>query len=397
MSDLELMRIHGKSPAPGERNIQSELLGLAALFLKLGFTAFGGPAAHVALMEDEVVRRRSWLSREEFIDLLGATNLIPGPNSTELAIHIGYRRAGFWGLLVAGASFILPASALVTMLAWAYVRYSKLPEVEGILYGIKPAVIAVVAQAIWRLRTIVVTDKKLLLLGLASAALALYGVNELLIIFGAGAAVVVVRNSYSKNSQASRFFVLGSAGLPAAGMVTLPAQAGLATLFLFFLKVGAILFGSGYVLIAFLRADLVERWHWLAEGQLLDAVAVGQVTPGPLFSTATFVGYILNGPAGAFVATFGIFLPSFVYVAISGPLIPRLLRSKLARNLLDGINVGSVGLMAAVAVQLTTTAIVDWMTALLTLVSAGLLVRRSVNAAYVVLLGALVGVSRTYW
>jgi chromate transporter len=297
------------------------LLELTRLFLKLGTTAFGGPAAHIAMMEDEVVRCRQWLTHAEFLDLLGATNLIPGPNSTEMAIHIGQRRAGWPGLLVAGGCFILPAALIVSVIAWVYVHFGRLPRVEGILYGVKPVVIAIVLQALWRLGHSALKTKWLATLGLGAVALNFLGLNELVILFGAGLIAVMARQSGSPNSTLP---LLGIA--PAVPLATTSAAVsfGLWPLLLFFLKVGSVLFGSGYMLLVFLRADLVDRWHWLTESQLLDAIAVGQITPGPVFTTATFIGYVLGGASGATMATVGIFLPAFFFVAVSGPLVPRL-------------------------------------------------------------------------
>jgi chromate transporter len=347
------------------------------------------------MMEDEVVARRRWLTREEFLDLLGATNLIPGPNSTEMAIHIGHRRAGFTGLAVAGICFILPAVVLVGLIAWAYVRFGTLPQAEGLLYGVKPAVIAVVVQALWRLGQSVLKTRLLIAAALVAAALSFAGVNELAILFGTGVCIAVIRSAARRSPpNAMSMCLLGaSATAPAAsaGVAAAPVAFGLLPLFLFFLKVGAVLFGSGYVLLAFLRADLVERWHWLTEAQLLDAVAVGQITPGPVFTTATFIGYVLGGAQGATVATLGIFLPAFLFVAISGPLVPRLRRSIVAGDVLDGVNVGSLALMAAVTVQLGVTAIVDATTIALAVASAVLLIRYHVNSAWLVLGAALVG------
>ena len=282
------------------------------------------------MMEDEVVRRRKWMTRDEFLDLLGAANLIPGPNSTELAIHIGHRQAGWPGLLVAGSSFILPAMLIVMSFAWAYVRYGSLPQVAGILYGVKPVIIAIVLQALWSLARTAIKSNFLAVVGLVAVILTFLRIHELLVLFGAGLAVVlaqtILRRSKDLKSlvSAPALAMLFQAGGGSA------AAFGLWPLFLFFLKVGAILYGSGYVLLAFIRADLVERWHWLTETQLLDAIAVGQVTPGPVFTTATFIGYVLGGPRAAVVATLGIFLPAFFFVAVSGPLVPRIRRSPLA-------------------------------------------------------------------
>jgi len=373
------------------------LKNLAFLFLKLGTIAFGGPAAHIAMMHSEVVRRLRWLSREQFLDLLGATNLIPGPNSTEMAIHIGHKRAGWPGLLVAGVCFILPAAIIVTAIAWTYVRFGKLPETEGILYAIKPVVIAVVVQALWALGRTAVKTKLLAVIGAAVVALIFAGINELLLLFAAGIATCAAQtlsNWQKSGAPGSCAWLLFPATNAAVGSATATSTAfGLWPLFGFFLKVGSILFGSGYVLLAFLRADLVERWHWLTESQLIDAVAVGQITPGPVFTTATFIGYVLGGLPGAFVATLGIFLPAFVFVAISGPLVPRMRRSPMISAFLDGVVVASMGLMAAVTWQLARSALVDWLTLLLAVLSGLLLIRFKINSAWLVLGGAGVGLA----
>ena len=369
---------------------------LAVLFLKLGTTAFGGPAAHVAMMEDEVVQRRQWLSRARFLDLLGATNVIPGPNSTEMAIHVGYLRAGWSGLVVAGICFILPAALLVGGIAAAYVRFGTLPQVAGALYGVKPVVIAIVAQALWRLAGTAIKSTELALVGAIAIVLAALGINELLVLAAAGLAVAaghLVRSRPSKAATLLSLTTWNPAGLLPNAAVTAAAATpfGLWPLFWFFAKVGAVLFGSGYVLLAFLRADLVEHWHWLTEAQLLDAVAVGQVTPGPVFTTATFVGYILGGPLGGLIATVGIFLPAFFFVAASGPLVPRLRRSRTAGAVLDGINVGALALMAVVTWQLGRAAIVDLSSAFVAVLSMALLARFRLNSAWLVLAGAATG------
>ena len=378
-----------------------ELRALALLFLRLGVTAFGGPAAHIALMEDEVVRRRAWLTRDEFLDLLGATNLIPGPNSTEMAIHIGRRRAGFPGLVVAGASFILPAAVLTAGFAWAYVRFGRLPEVSAVLYGVKPVIIAVIAQALFGLARSAVRTRRLAVLAALAVAAILLGVNELLVLFAAGVLAALFRPARpagprreaakEEDSKPPRPGTMLSAVVPVAGGAAVSAAFGLTKLFLFFAKVGAVLFGSGYVLLAFIRADLVERWHWLTEAQLLDAVAVGQVTPGPVFTTATFIGYVLGRIPGAVVATAGIFLPAFFFVAVSGPLLPRIRRSAVAGAFLDGVNVASLALMAVVSVQLGRAAMVDIPTILMAFASAALVLRYRVNSAWLVLGGAAAG------
>jgi chromate transporter len=381
-----------RQSSPAQRD-STRLTELALLFLRLGTTAFGGPAAHIAMMEDEVVRRRRWLSREKFLDLLGATNLIPGPNSTEMAIHIGYRQAGWPGLLVAGSCFILPAALMVTGFGWAYVRYGSLPQATRILYGIKPVIIAIVLQALWSLARTAVKTKFLAAVGIAALVLSFLRIHELLVLFCAGFAGGIVqwvsKRNKQRKSSSSAFFLLQAAAPTVAAAATVPV--GLWPLFLFFLKIGSVLFGSGYVLLAFLRADLVERWHWLTNAQLLDAIAVGQVTPGPVFTTATFIGYILAGSSGAFVATIGIFLPAFVFVAISGPVVPLIRRSPTAGAFLDGINIGSLALMASVTLELGRTALVDMPTIALALISAFVLLRYKMNSVWLVLAGALAG------
>jgi len=384
-------KILGMSNGFGVSGTRGRLRELAGVFLRLGTTSFGGPAAHIAFMEDEAVRRRQWLSREEFLDLLGATNLIPGPNSTEVAIHLGHRRAGWPGLLVAGVSFIAPAMVIVGAIAWAYMRFGKLPQVDAILYGIKPVVIAIVLQALAGLARTAARTVFLAALGLLSAALVVAGVHELVVLLIAGLITFAARMLRSGRPRSGALHLL--AGLSSAGgAVAAGAPAvGLTPLFLFFLKVGSVLFGSGYVLLAFLRADLVERWHWLTERQLLDAIAIGQVTPGPVFTTATFIGYVLRGFPGALVATLGIFLPAFVFVALSGPLVPRLRASPAFGALLDGVNVGSLALMAVVTVQLGRSALVDPATVLLAAASAFLLIRYRVSSAWLVLGGGIVG------
>jgi chromate transporter len=368
---------------------------LAALFLRLGATAFGGPAAHIAMMEDEVVRRRGWLTREELLDLLGATNLIPGPNSTELAIHVGHRRAGFPGLLVAGAAFILPAAAVVSAIAWAYARFGRLPAVAGVLVGVKPVVLAVVVQALVGFARTAVKGPLLAGLGIASAVAAALGANELGVLAAAGALAIAAAAASRRGASgvAPALAPLSVPLAPAAALAVAAVPLTLSRLFLVFLKIGSVLFGSGYVLLAFLRADLVERLGWLTEAQLLDAVAVGQVTPGPVFTTATFVGWILAGPAGAAVATVGIFLPAFFFVALSGPLVPRLRASPLAGALLDGVNVASLALMAVVTWQLGRAAVTGPATALLAVASGVLLVRYRLNSSWLVLGGAALGIA----
>lgn len=370
-----------------------ELGEVARLFLKLGTIAFGGPAAHIALMRDEVVKRRGWISDARFLDLLGMTNLVPGPNSTEMAIHVGYARAGAAGLVMAGVCFVVPAMLIVLALAWAYVRYGAQPEVGWLLYGIKPVIIAVVVQAMWGLVRTAVKGALLGLVGAAALALYLGGANELLVLFGGGIFMMLgaVRRSGRAAAAASGLTLLGA--VPAGAQVLSAAVPyGLWTLFLTFLKIGSVLYGSGYVLLAFLRGDFVDRLHWLTDQQLLDAVAVGQFTPGPVFTTATFVGYVVGGWAGALAATVAIFLPSFVFVALSHPLIPRIRGSALTGAFLDGVNVAALGLMAAVTWELGRAAILDALTVALAAVATLLLIRYRVNSAWLVLGGGLVGV-----
>lgn len=363
---------------------------LALLFLRLGTTAFGGPAAHIAMMEDEVVRRRHWMTRERFLDLLGATNLIPGPNSTEMAIHIGHQQAGWPGLVVAGSVFIIPAAAITLLFAWAYERFGSLPQAAGLLYGVKPVIIAVVLQALWGLGRTAVKTRFLAFVGVSAVAANALGLNEVLTLLGAGAVTVGAQLFEGARVKLSAAAAWASTAAPLVG-ATVAVPFSLTALFLFFLKVGAILFGSGYVLLAFLRADLVDHWHWLTEAQLLDAIAVGQITPGPVFSAATFIGYVLGGVRGALVATAGIFLPSFLFVALSGPLVPRLRRSPTAGAFLDGVNVGSLALMALVTWALVRVAVVDVTTAVLAGASAVLLIWFRTNSVWLVLGGACVG------
>ncbi|MCB1047638.1 MAG: chromate efflux transporter [Calditrichaeota bacterium] len=369
------------------------LLEVAGLFLRLGATAFGGPAAHIAMLHDETVLRRRWLSEQEFLDLLGATNLIPGPNSTELAIHLGHRRAGWPGLVVGGVCFILPAMLIVMALAWLHMRYGHTPTAHWLLHGVKPVMIAVILQALWNLGSKALRRPLPMALALAVIILYLLGVNELLLLFGGGLLLWLIRAGHSRRS-----------GLQALAMAS-PLQSfsgvdptafaiqlfSLPVLFLSFLKIGAVLYGSGYVLLAFLRAEFVIRLGWLSDAQLLDAVTIGQLTPGPVFTTATWIGYQLGGVPGALLATVGIFLPGFLFVALSGPLIPRLRESPQFSLLLDGVNVASLGLMAAVCLQLGRSAIVDPATAAIALISALLLIRARVNSTWLIAGGALAG------
>ena len=384
----------GARNARDGRRSGSGLNEIAVSFLRLGTVAFGGPAAHIAMMEEEFVRRRAWISRADFLDMLGASNLIPGPSSTEMAIRIGHQRAGWRGLAVAGICFILPAMLMVMVFAWAYATFGSLPEIQSGLYGVKPVIIAVILQALWGLSRAAVKNASLAVVGLAATIAALAGVNVLVVLLAAGF-VAIARLAISEprlsSHPASLAFLLPSSALSVAAPVSLSG------LFLVFLKFGAVIFGSGYVLLAFLQADLVTRLHWLSQAQLLDAVAVGQVTPGPVFTTATFIGYLLGGVPGAVIATIGIFLPGFLFVAASRPLIPRIRASKIAGAFLDGVNVGAVALMIAVTWQLSRAALVDLPTAAIGMASAIGLIYFRLNSVWLLGGGALLGFVAQRW
>jgi len=376
---------------------ETSLKELALLFLHLGTTAFGGPAAHIAMMHTEVVEKRRWLNEQEFLDMLGAVNLIPGPNSTEMAIHVGHARRGWPGLLISGVCFILPAAVMVCLIAWAYVTYRQLPQAAAVFYGLKPVVLAVVIQALITLARKAVKTPFLAICGVLAAALALREVNELLILLGAGCLLLLVELARHRDVGAFRSFVAMPGLWFAGAAATVATPFGLWPMFLFFLKTGSVLFGSGYVLLAFLRDDLVYRWHWLSEGQLLDAIAVGQITPGPVFTTATFIGYVLGGLPGAGLATLGIFLPAFVFVAISGPLVPRLRKSKLCGAFLDGVNVASLALMFAVLTQIARAAVIDRATLGLAVLSLVLLYWKRVNVVWLMIGGSVAGLVLRWW
>jgi chromate transporter len=377
---------------------RTSLFELARLYLKLGMVAFGGPPAHIAMMEDEVVSRRGWLTGEQFLDFLGATNLIPGPNSTEMAIHVGRARAGWPGLVVAGASFILPSAVMVTVLAWAYVRFGSLPQVSGVLYGVKPIVIALIVQAVFKLAKSAVKSTWLAVVGALAVAATALGMDQLVVLAAGGGLAALIywlRSEKRMSSSAATFLPSGTglAGIAAGSSLVVPF--GLTALFLVFLKIGAILFGGGYVLVALIRSNLVARLGWISERQLLDAIAMGQITPGPLSTTATFIGYLLAGIPGAAIATVAIFLPAFFFVAISGPLVPRLRQSPLAGAVLDGVNVAALALISVVTWQLFRAAVVDWTTLGLAGLSFFLLIRYRVNSVWLVLGGAAIGVGAT--
>jgi chromate transporter len=363
---------------------------VAALFLKLGFVAFGGPAAHIALMRDEVVTRRRWVTEQQFLDLLGASNLIPGPTSTELAIYLGYARAGWRGLVLAGTLFILPAALISLALAWIYVRYGSTPEAVWLLYGIKPVIIAVVVQAIWALARTAV--KGWLLAAIGALVLGLYaaGVNEIVLLLGAGVLVMAARNAGRLRQRPGALALVPMLGAPVLSTAG-AAAVDPVSLFFVFLKIGAVLYGSGYVLLAFLRNDFVVRLGWLTDQQLIDAVAVGQLTPGPVFTTATFIGYIVAGTSGAALSTLAIFLPSFVFVAIVYPLVPRLRGSAWMSAFLDGVNVAAIGLMLAVTWQLGRSAVIDGPSAALALVATILLLRWRINSVWLIAGAGVIG------
>jgi chromate transporter len=367
---------------------------VALVFLKLGTTAFGGPPAHIAMMDEEIVRRRKWVSQETFLDLLGASNIIPGPNSTELAIHLGYKRAGWAGLITAGACFIVPAMLLVGIFAYLYATFQTMPQLQSVLYGVKPVIIAVVAQALWGLRKTAMKTKTTLIVGLLALVLAIAGMNELFLLLLCGAAVMMMERLKDKGAADRRrmnsFFpgalLLGSSAAPVA-----LGSMSTAGLFWSFLKIGSVLYGSGYVLLAFLQSEFVDRYQVLTAQQLIDAVAVGQFTPGPLFTTATFVGYLIHGAPGAVWATLGIFLPAFVFVALTMKWIPKLRQSKPLSAFLDGVNVASIALMAAVSWQLGVASVTDPITAVIAIVSLLVLLRYRMNSAWLVLAGGLLG------
>ncbi len=364
----------------------SSIPEIARIFIRLGFTAFGGPAAHIAMFQDEFVNRRQWLTNEHFLDLLGATNLIPGPNSTEMSIHLGYVRGGRLGMLASGLGFILPAAFIVLLLAIVYVQYGTTPTATWLLYAVKPVIIAVVLQALWSLGRKAVKTRFLGVVGLAVLVLYLLGVNEIVLLFGGALLVMLVTNLPRLRGEHSTALVFG---LPLA-QITAGSNA-LPELFLTFLKIGSVLYGSGYVLLAFLQSDFVERLGWLTQQQLLDAVAIGQFTPGPVFTTATFIGYVIAGVPGAILATLGIFLPSFVFVLITNPLVPRLRQWQWTAALLDGVNVAAIGLIAAVTLELAQAAIIDLVTLGLALAAAVLLIRFKVNSTWLILGAGVIG------
>jgi len=362
---------------------KSNLKEIAKLFFKLGCIGFGGPAAHIAMIEDEVVQKRKWLSREHFLDLIGATNLIPGPNSTEMTMHCGFVRAGNWGLIVAGCCFIFPAVVINSIVAWMYQLYGKLPVVEPFLYGIKPAIIAIIVSALVSLWKTAFKNVELMIIGTLTIATGLFGVNEIYALFGAGFLGIAIHFLKEKGKMVN--------GLFPVFLLQLNTTISFSSLFFVFLKIGAILYGSGYVLFAFLDAELVKT-GLLSRQVLIDAIAVGQITPGPVFSAATFIGWQLGGWLGAIAATVGIFLPSFLFVTLTNPLIPKLRQSKIMSVFLDAINVGSVAVILSVVINMSRVAITDWRTVLIALLGYGVsFFFKKVNSAYIVIGGSVIG------
>ena len=373
--------------APTETKTSASLAEIAKEFLRLGFVAFGGPAAHIAMMEERFVRRLGWISRARFLDLLGAVNLLPGPSSTELAIYLGEVRGGLSGLIVSGSCFMLPAAVLVVALAWAYGTYGTVRQVAGLLFGIKPVVVALIAQAVWNLAKTALKSVPLAVLAISVVVLAALRIPVLALLIGAGALWILIHEDSRLTKSAANapaFFGMVSAGTTTA--------LGIVPLCLYFLKIGAVLFGSGYVLLAVLRADLVVRLHWLTDAQLLDAIAVSQATPGPFFTVATFIGYLLAGWKGAGLATLGMFLPAFVYVAVTAGFLPKLRQSPIASAFLDGVNASAVALMGFVGWQFVRAALVNVPAIILAVVSLVLVFRYKVNSAWLVLGGALIGI-----
>lgn len=372
---------------------KKRLKEIAVVFLKLGITAFGGPAAHVAMMDEEIVKKRKWLDRENFLDLYGATNLIPGPNSTELAIHLGYERGGLLGLIIAGVSFIFPAMLIVMSLAAVYVAYGSLPEISGIMYGIKPVIIAVILQALIRLGKSALKNKSSIVLFLMVISLSYFGYNEIFLLFLSGLIMmfIVNRNKFRKFNFAL-YIPMVSVSLSAYTVKNyIDNSMSLSSIFLTFLKIGSVLYGSGYVLLAFLETYFVEDFGVITTQQLLDAISIGQFTPGPVFTTATFIGYLINGVPGAVAATVGIFLPAFVLVGILNKILPKLRSSSWISGILDGVNVASLGLMAVVSLKLGTAAIVDLPTLILAILSIFVVFKYNVNSAWIVLAGGIIG------
>ena len=366
-------------------NTTHRLRELVKLFLKLGVIGFGGPAVHIAMMEEEVVRKRAWMSHQHFLDLVGATNLIPGPNSTEMTMHIGQERAGWKGLIVAGCCFIIPAVLITAFFAWAYQHYGHLPHVQPFIYGVKPAIIAVVVATMIHLGRKALKSVQLAIIGIASAIAVLIGFNEIFVLFGAGLIGILLHLLQANKNAVTGIFPFTLL------QVMHSADVSSVKVFLIFLKVGAILYGSGYVLFAFLDAELVAK-GLLSKQQLIDAIAVGQFTPGPVFSSATFIGWQIGGPAGSLAATVGIFLPSFLFVALLNPIIPKLRSSRIMAAFLDTVNIASVAIILSVVIEMGRESLLDWRTALIAIISFVItFCFKKLNTAFVVVGGALLG------
>jgi len=380
----------------GFKQRQSLLIEVALIFLKLGTIAFGGPAAHIAMMETEFVQKRRWVERSRFLELVGAANLIPGPTSTELAIYLGYLRAGWPGLVLAGVCFILPAMLIVLALAHIYVSYGALPQIAWALYGIKPVIIAIIALAVWKLAATAVKDWPTAVVGAAALFLAFSAMNLLAVLVGSGILCVMLNRLGGLKLRLLFLPLIGVVGAAGADLtpMSLGGKLTLAGLFFTFLKIGAILYGSGYVLLAFLWSDFVDVHQVLTSQQLLDAVAVGQFTPGPVFTTATFIGYIIAGVPGAIVSTIAIFLPSFIFIPLINIFLTKVRESALASDFLAGVIVASLALMAMVTWTLAASYIIDWSTALLAVASLIALAKYKTNSTWLILLGGLAGLGK---
>lgn len=368
--------------------MNSRLLEVMTVFTKLGFIAFGGPAAHIAMMEQEIVSRRKWMESQHFLDLVGATNLIPGPNSTEMTMHCGYERAGIAGLIIAGLSFILPAVLITGLFAWFYFAYGSLPELNSFFAGVRPAVIIIIVFAIWKLAKKALKSWQLGLIGIGAMVATFAGLHEVLAILGAGLIGLIYKGLSFRNSSELSCFV---PFVPLAATASVLNEISNTKIFLLFLKLGSVLFGSGYVLIAYMDAELVQR-GLLSSAELLDAVAIGQITPGPVLSTATFVGYQIGGVSGAIAATAGIFLPSFLFVLLLNPLIPKLRNSTLATGFLDAVNVGAVAVMVVVVIHLSGEVLTDWKSVFIATFSVLLMFHPRTGPVHVVCAGALAGI-----
>jgi chromate transporter len=379
---------------------RQRLRELAIAFLKLGTVAFGGPAAHIAMMDEEFVQRRQWLDRPKLMDMIGFTNLIPGPNSTELAIHIGLERGGWQGLIVAGTCFIFPALVIVWIFAIIYKQYQTLPQLNSVLYGIKPVIMAILIQALWKLRTAGTKNISTGIVLVVTIALFFAGINEILLLFGSGFILMLLKWRSPPPKSLSLIFLPTSVdavdSINTALELAENEPVTWSGIFLTFLKIGSVLYGGGYVLLAFLQKEIVERSHWITSQQLLDAIAVGQFTPGPVFTTATFVGYLIGGNAGAIAATVGIFLPSFIFVAVFSRFLEKLRRSPPMAGFLDGVNAASLGLMAAITLQLGQTSIINLLTILIALTSCVLLFATKLNSTWLLFAGAAIGLISSF-